>query len=147
VASIDDARRLVELDLGLATLCTVRSDGSVQLTVVNAGVVKHPLTGSEVAAFLARDGTRKIEHLRSHPRAALNWRSGWAWVTIEGTAELCGPDDRLGDLDADDVRLLMRSIAQASGMDHGDWAEYDRMVAAERRCAVLLSPERIYQNP
>jgi hypothetical protein len=147
VASIDDARRLVQLELGLSTLSSVRSDGSVQLIVVNAGIVEHPVTGDDVAAFVARGGTRKIEHLRKHPWAALNWRAGWAWVTVEGTAELCGPDDPLAGVDAEDVRLLLRKIARASGTVEDDWAEYDRVVAAERRTAVLINPQRIYQNP
>jgi hypothetical protein len=30
---------------------------------------------------------------------------------------------------------------------HEDWAEYDRVMAAERRVAVLVTPQRIYQNP
>lgn len=147
VASINDARRLIQLDLGLATLSTVRSDGSVQLVVVNAGIIEHPTTHEEVAAFVARGGTRKIDHIRGHPYAALLWRAGWAWVTVEGTAELCGPDDPLTGLDDDDVRLLLRSIAKSTGMAHDDWAEYDRVVAAERRTAVLITPDRIYQNP
>lgn len=144
---MDDARRLVPLDMGLATLSSVRADGSVQLVVVNAGIVEHPVSGREVAAFVARCGTRKIEHLRKHPLAALNWRAGWAWVTLEGTVELCGPDDPLEGLDDEDLRLLLRSIAGASGTVEDDWAEFDRVVAAERRTAVLITPQRIYQNP
>ncbi len=119
----------------------------MQLTVVNAGIVVHPTTHDEVAAFVARSGTHKVDYLRAHPRTALNWRAGWAWVTVEGTVELCGPDDPLKGVDDEAMRLLMRSIARASGMDHDDWPEYDRVVAAERRSAVLITPERIYQNP
>lgn len=144
---MDDARRLIELDLGLATLSTVRPNGSVQLTVVNAGIVKHPVRGHDVAAFVARSGTRKVEHIRAHPWATLQWRAGWAWVAVEGKAELCGPDDPVEDVDADDLRRLLRSIARAAGMVQHDWAEYDRVVAAERRIAVLITPQLIYQNP
>lgn len=147
MATLDDVRRLVTLDNGLATVSTLRANGTVQSTVVNAGVVPHPVTGEHVAAFVARGGTRKLEHLRTRPVAALVWRAGWAWVTIEGSAELCGPDDPVKDVDAERMRLLLREIYESAGGVHEDWAEYDRVVAAERRVAVLVTPQRIYQNP
>ncbi|HEX6425025.1 MAG TPA: pyridoxamine 5'-phosphate oxidase family protein [Acidimicrobiales bacterium] len=147
MASLDDVRMLVALDHGLASVTTVRRDGSLQTTVVNAGVVPHPRHGRAVAAFVARGGTRKLDHLRSDGRATLSWRAGWAWATVEGTAELCGPDDPVSGVDDERRRLLLRDIFTAAGGEHGDWAEYDRVVAAERRVAVLVTPTRIYQNP
>jgi PPOX class probable F420-dependent enzyme len=147
VASIDDVRRLVALDHGLAAVSTVRPDGSLQSTVVNAGVVPHPVSGRPVAAFVARGATRKLDHLRHDPRTTLLWRAGWAWATVEGAAELAGPDDPLAGLDAEALRLLLREIYEAAGGVHEDWAEYDRVVATERRVAVLVTPTRIYQNP
>ncbi|HET6835642.1 MAG TPA: pyridoxamine 5'-phosphate oxidase family protein [Acidimicrobiales bacterium] len=147
MASIDDVRTLVALDHGLAAVSTVRPDGSLQSTVVNAGVVPHPLSWRPVAAFVARGGTRKLDHLRHDPRATLVWRAGWAWATVEGAVELAGPDDPMAGVDADDLRLLLREIYEAAGGVHEDWAEYDRVIAAERRVAVLVTPTRIYQNP
>lgn len=147
MVSLDDVRRLVALDHGLAAVSTVRPDGSLQSTVVNAGVIAHPIDGREVVAFVARGGTRKLDHMRNDPRATLSWRAGWAWITVEGAVELCGPDDPLGGLTDDDRRRLLRAIFAAAGGEHEDWAEYDRVVAAERRVAVLVTPHRIYQNP
>jgi len=147
VVSLDDVRRLVALDHGLAAVSTVRTDGSLQTTVVNAGVVAHPVDGRDVVAFVARGGTHKLDHMRNDPRATLSWRAGWAWITVEGAVELCGPDDSLGEVTDDDRRLLLRTIFAAAGGEHEDWAEYDRVVAAERRVAVLVTPRRIYQNP
>ena len=144
---MDDARRLVLIDNGLATVSTTRTDGSIQLIVVNAGVVTHPVAGTEVAAFVARGGTRKIVHLRARPETAVQWRAGWAWVTVEGTAELCGPDEPLKGLDVEGQQLLLRTISRAAGVEHQDWDEFDRLAAAERRTAVLVSPLRLYQNP
>ena len=103
--------------------------------------------GHPVAGFVARGGTRKIAHLRANPSASITWRAGWAWATVEGTAELCGPDDPLPGIDAERLRLLLREIFAAAGGEHEDWAEYDRVVAAERRVAVLVTPRRVYQNP
>jgi len=147
VASIDDVRTLIALEHGLATVSTVRPNGTLQSTVVNAGVVPHPVTERPVAAFVARGGTHKLDHLRADPRAALLWRAGWAWATVEGSAELCGPDDPLKGVDDDRLRLLLREIFAAAGGEHEDLAEYDRVMAAERRVAVLVTPTRIYQNP
>jgi hypothetical protein len=142
-----DAQRLIGMDHGLATVSTIRANGSIQVTVVNAGIVPHPQRGDDVAAFVARGGTAKIRILRVRPAATLVWRAGWAWVAVEGTAELCGPDDPLAGLDAEATRRLLRSIAQAAGVQHQDWDEWDRLAAAERRAAVLVTPLRIYQNP
>lgn len=147
MASIDDVRRVVDLEAGLAAVATTRADGSLQLTVVNAGVVDHPVHGDPVAAFVARGGTLKIEHLRARPIASLLWRAGWAWVTVEGPVELCGPDDPLAGVDDEGRRLLLRLIAKASRVALDDWDEYDRVVEAERRTAVLVTPTRIYRNP
>ncbi len=148
MASIDDVRRLVALDHGLATLSTLRRDGSVHATVVNAGVVDHPISGRSVVAFVGRAGTLKLQHLRNTPAATLSWRAGWAWCAAEGAAELVGPDDDLPGVDPAAVPGLLRAIyAAAGGGEHQDWADYDRAMLAERRVAVLVTPRRIYVNP
>jgi hypothetical protein len=67
-------------------------------------------------------------------------------MTIEGEAELAGPDDPLPGLDADGVRLLLRDIFTAAGGTHEDFDEYDRVMAAEHRTAVLIHPTRAYSN-
>jgi PPOX class probable F420-dependent enzyme len=148
VATVDEIQKIVALDHGLASLSTLRGDGSVQSTVVNAGVIDHPVTGHPVAAFVGRPATRKIAHLRANPTATLLWRAGWAWVAAEGTVELVGPDDPLEGIAGDALPGLLRDVyAAAGGGQHDDWAEYDRVMAAERRMAVLLTPTRIYVNP
>jgi PPOX class probable F420-dependent enzyme len=148
VATVDDIRRLVALDHGLASLSTLRADGGVHATLVNAGVIDHPVDGEPVAAFVARPSTRKLANLLARPTATLHWRAGWAWVAAEGTVEVAGPDQVLGGFDTTDLPELLRTIyAAAGGGDHADWADYDRVMATERRVAVLLRPRRIYVNP
>jgi hypothetical protein len=148
MATIDDIKRLVALDHGLASLATVRRDGTVHCAVVNAGIVDHPVSGAPVAAFVGRPATLKIAHLRQNPTATLQWRAGWAWVAAEGRVDLIGPDDPFEGVAELDVAPLLRCIySAAGGGEHDDWAEYDKVVAAERRMAVLLQPTRIYLNP
>jgi PPOX class probable F420-dependent enzyme len=148
MASVDDIKKIVALDHGLAGLSTLRGDGCVQSTVVNAGVIDHPVSGQPVAALVGRPATHKIANLRANPTATLLWRAGWAWVAAEGTVELVGPDDPLDGIAAGDLPGLLREVySAAGGGQHDDWAEYDRVMAAERRMAVLLTPTRIYVNP
>jgi PPOX class probable F420-dependent enzyme len=139
-------RELVPLDNGLCVVSTVRPDGSVQASVVNAGVIDHPVTAEEVVAFVAA-GPAKLRNLRADPRCTVVARAGWRWVAVEGTAVLVGPDDPHPSIDGDRLRLLLREIFKAAGGRHEDWDEYDRAMADERRVAVLVSPLRIYSNP
>jgi len=138
---------LVALDHGLCVLSTVRRDGSVQSSVINAGVMPHPRTGEPVVALVAAGGTRKLEHLRADPRATIVVRAGWRWVTVEGDTEIIGPDDPQPGVDGEALRLLLRNIFQAAGGTHDDWDTYDRVMAEERRAAVLITARRVYSNP
>jgi PPOX class probable F420-dependent enzyme len=138
---------LVPMDHGLCVLTTLRGDGSAQSSVVNAGVLPHPLTGEQVVGFVAAGGTRKLDNLRADPRASIVARAGWQWATVEGNAEIVGPDDPHPDIDDETLRALLRNIFQAAGGTHDDWDTYDRAMAEERRAAVLLAPRRAYTNP
>jgi PPOX class probable F420-dependent enzyme len=147
VVDVSAFSALVPRDHGLCTLSTLRGDGSVQSSVINAGVLPHPLTGEQVVGLVAIGGSRKLRNLRADPRATIVVRAGWQWATVEGTAELIGPDDPHPDLDAERIRLLLRDIFTAAGGTHDDWDTYDRVMAEERRTAVLLRPRRTYTNP
>ena len=130
-------------DHGLAIVSTLRADQTIQSSLVNAGVTKHPETGAEVLAFVTY-GKVKLANLRARPQLAVAFRRGWQYATVEGTAELAGPDDPRPWLDAEGLRLLLRDIFTAAGGTHDDWAEYDRVMAEQRRTAVLVTPARIY---
>lgn len=138
---------LVPRDHGLCVLSTVRADGSVQSSVVNAGVLTHPLRAGQVVGLVATGGSRKLRNLRAAPRATIVARAGWQWATVEGDVEIIGPDDPHPDVHGDAVRLLLRNIFQAAGGAHDDWDTYDQVMARERRAAVLITPRRVYTNP
>src|SRR4029077_7236357 len=137
---------LAAADQGLIVFTTLRRDGSAQASVVNAGVLPHPLTNEPVVGLVAIGGARKLAHLRADPRNTVTARSGWQWATVEGTAQLIGPDDPHPDVDAERLRLLLREVFTAAGGTHDDWEAYDVEMAAQHRTAVLITPTRVYSN-
>lgn len=138
---------LVPLDHGLSVVVTRRADHTPHTTVVNAGVLPHPLTGDRVVGFVAAGGARKLAHLRADPTIAVVVRAGWRWTAVEGRAQVLGPDDPHPEVDSGRLRLLLREIFSAAGGTHDDWAAYDRVMGEERRTAVLAVPTRVYSNP
>ncbi|CKI37088.1 PPOX class probable F420-dependent enzyme [Mycolicibacterium smegmatis] len=145
VADLSSFAELLSRDHGLCVLSTLRRDGSIQSSVVNAGVMAHPHTSEQVVALVALGGSLKLRHLRADPRATVAARAGWEWATVEGTAEIIGPDD--SDVDAESLRVLLRNVFEAAGGTHDDWDTYDRVMREERRAAVLITPTRVYSNP
>jgi hypothetical protein len=145
---LDRARELGARESGLAVAVTGRADGSSQATVVNAGVLNHPVTGELVVGFVARGHARKLANLRARPQMTIVFRSGWEWVAVDGIADLAGPNDLLEGIQPRDVPPLLREVyAAAVGGAIDDWAELDSAFAAERHTAVLVRPSRIYSNP
>ena len=72
---------------------------------------------------------------KSCGRAAVTFRHEWDWVSVEGPATIAGSDPD-----------LLRAVFRAAGGTHDDWDEYDRVMAAERRTAVLVRTARIISN-
>lgn len=138
---------LVPLDHGLCVVVTRRADGTPATSVVNAGVLTHPVSGAPVVGLVAAGGTRKLTNLRADPTIAVVVRAGWQWVAAEGSAELIGPDDPHPEVDDERLRELLREVFRAAGGTHDDWDEYDRTMRAERRTVVLVAPSRVYSNP
>lgn len=115
--------------------------------MVNAGVLRHPLTNVPVVGLVAIGGSRKLRNLRADSRTTVVAKAGWAWAAVEGSAQLIGPDDPHPELDDERLRLLLREIFTAAGGTHDDWATYDSVMREQRRTAVLIPPERVYTNP
>ncbi|BBY89043.1 TIGR03618 family F420-dependent PPOX class oxidoreductase [Mycolicibacterium tokaiense] len=146
MTTLQDAVALARGESGLAVVSTLRADATVQASLVNTGIITHPRTGNEVLAFVTY-GRVKLANLRTRPALAATFRSGWQWATVEGRAELAGPDDPAGWLTgADQLRLLLRDIFTAAGGTHDDWETYDAEMVRQRRTAVLITPTRVYSN-
>ena len=139
-------QRLVELaaqEHFLSVLITLREDGSPQVSVVNCAVLDDPGGGGRCVALVARPGA-KTRNLRRNPLATLVVRAGWEWIAVSGTAKVISREDELATGTFDQ---LLRDVFHAAGGKHDDLATYDQVMIDERRCAVLIRPERFSSNP
>jgi hypothetical protein len=146
MTDIGDFARLAAREAGLVVVSTLRDDVTIQSSLVNAGVLGHPVSDEPVVGFVAQGNSHKLSYLRARPRATVVARAGWEWVAVEGPVALVGPDDPQPDFDAEQLRVLLRDIFTAAGGTHDDWDAYDKAMADERRTAVLVKPERAYSN-
>ena len=129
----------------LAVISTVRADATIQTSLVSAGVLADPWSGENVVGFVT-NGKGKLANLRVRPQVTVTFRAGYQWAAVEGRAIIIGPDDPAPGIDAERLRLLRREVFTAAGGTHDNWAEYDRVMAAERRAVVLVTPTRVYGN-
>ncbi|MFL6115147.1 MAG: pyridoxamine 5'-phosphate oxidase [Catenulispora sp.] len=146
MTELADFARVAAADHGLCVVSASRGDGTIHSSVVNAGVLRHPARDHDVAALVLYGRAKKLTHLRARPHLTVVARAGWNWVAVEGDVELIGPDDAYPGIDAEANRLLLRAIFTAAGGTHDDWPTYDRVMAKDRRVAVLITPTRIYSN-
>src|SRR3954453_4424701 len=137
---------LIAGERGLATIAVARPDGTVQATVVNAGLLESPFDRRPVVGVVVRSAAAKVGYVRRSPQAAVTFRVSWQWATVEGSGTLVGPDDPQPGIDAERLRLLLREVYVACGGTHDDFDEFDRVMAAERRLALLVTPSRILTN-
>ena len=142
---LDHVRSLANKD-SLAVVTTTRPDGTIHASVVNAGVLDFPDPGKVCVGFVAAGGTRKLQHLRHSGRAAAVFRQGSDWVAVEGPVRLVGPEDPFEEFSAAQLARLLRRVFVAAGGTHQDWDEFDRVMQAEGRTAVFVTPQRISGN-
>ncbi len=145
MTTLDDVLALAQAEQFLTVVATLRADATIQSSLVNVGVLPHPVTGARVVALVTY-GPAKLRNLRARPQITLTVRSGWRWATVEGEAELVGPDDPHPEVDPERLRLLLRAVFTAAGGTHDDWDAYDAEMVEQRRTVVLVTPRRIYSN-
>ncbi len=144
MTDLDLVARLAGADHHLAVFTVARADGSVHASVVSAGVLADPVDGSPGVAAVLAGGARKLTLVRAAGRATLVFKHGFEWAAVSGPVRLVGPDDG-ADLGLD-VPATIRSVFTAAGGSHEDWAEFDRVMAAERRCAAFVRAEVVASN-
>jgi PPOX class probable F420-dependent enzyme len=140
MANLDLVRQLGPASNWLAIAATTRPDGSVHASLVNAGVLDDPAGGEQVVGIVVRGDARKLAYARRAGRASVTFHNGWQWATVEGPVTIVGPDDGGEDLE------LLRAVFRGEGGSHDDWDEYDRVMRADRRAAILVRPERVLTN-
>ena len=143
MANLDDVKALAASETGLCVVATTRSDGSVHASVVNAGILPHPATGAECAAFVVRGSAHKVALIRASGRCSVTYRRGWQWAGVEGTAEIIGGEPLPPGVD---LRLLLRDVFAAAGGTHDDWDTFDQVMADEERIAVFVNVDRCIGN-
>lgn len=144
--TIEEVSGFLADENGLVVVSTTQADGRVLSSVVNCGVVDHPLTGSPCVALVSAGRAARLTHIRRGSEVTIAIRRGWNWVSVTGPADIVGPGDPQDSIDADALRVLLRDVFQAAGGTHDDFDEYDRTMLSEARAAVLVSPNRILGN-
>jgi PPOX class probable F420-dependent enzyme len=117
-------------------LVTQKRDGRPQLSNVTYGVVDGVVKISITA------GRAKYVNLLRDQRASLyvTREDFWAYVVIEGEAELSEIATETDDPGVDELVDYYRSVAG----EHPDWDEYRRVMVSDKRVVVRLVPTHAY---
>jgi PPOX class probable F420-dependent enzyme len=142
-SDVERVRRVADAD-PQAMFATARRDGTIQASLIRAGVMDHPVTGRPTVAALLRGWSVKLRHLRRIPRATVLFRSPSAWVTVEGRTSLIGPEDGGEGYDPATFPALRRTVYTAAGGTPTE--EWDRLMDDERRALVFVELDRVYSN-
>ncbi len=144
--NMEEVRKFLSSETGLATVSTVQKDGRVLSSIVNCGVIEHPIIDAPCVAFVSAGHAARLDHIRRGSQVTVAIRRGWAWRSVTGVANLIGPHSLPENFSSEDLRLLLREVFESAGGIHEDWDEYDRVMSTEERVVVLVSPERILGN-
>ena len=134
-------------ETGLATVSTTQIDGRILSTVVNCGMIEHPITGDTCVAFVSSSNAARLKHIERGSQVTVSVRRGWVWSSVTGPADLIKPESLPEGIDSEKMRLLLREVFHAAGGVHDDLEEYDKAMAGEKRAVVCVSPDRILGNP
>ena len=118
-------------------LTTIRRDGRPQLSNVvyavdDAGIIRISVTASRA----------KAKNLQRDPRGSLyvSRDDFWAYVVIDGEAEITPVAADPGDATVDELVELYRSLAG----EHDDWDDYRTSMVRDGRLVVRLTPNGAY---
>ncbi len=147
MSDIETFSNYLSEETGLATVSTTQVDGKVLSSVVNCGIIQHPLTGATCVAFVSGSNAARLKHIDRGSQVTISVRRGWAWSSVTGPADLIRPENLPDSIDTEKMRLLLREVFHAAGGVHDDLEEYDRAIAEEGRVVICVIPERILGNP
>ena len=90
---IDQVQEFLAEEDGLAVISTTQADGRVLSSVVNCGVMDHPVTGVACVAFVAGGSAVRLSHIRRGSQVTIAIRRGWKWLAVTGPADIIGPSE------------------------------------------------------
>ena len=85
--NLDDVRKFLADETGLATISTVQADGRVLSSIANCGVIDHPLTGEPCVALVSMGRAARLAHVRRGSAVTIAIRRGWVWVSVTGRSD------------------------------------------------------------
>ena len=143
---MEDVQRFLGQETGLATVSTIQKDGRILSSVVNCGVLPHPITQELCVAFVSAGNAARLKHIERGSEVTVAIRREWKWVSVCGEADLFGPEYLPENFDPEQLRILLRDVFISAGGVHDDFEEYDKVMASDKRVAVCVSIERIRGN-
>lgn len=135
---MDLARALdVATAQGRGVLVTLKRDGRPQLSNIGFSIGDGGLVRISVT-----DDRAKTANLRRDPRASLyvGREDFWAYLVLEGEAELSPVVSEPGDAVVDELVDVYRAMAG----EHPDWDDYRRAMVRDRRLVVRFRPTHAY---
>jgi hypothetical protein len=146
MSSVQDVQRFLSLESGLATVSTAQVDGGILSSVVNCGIIPHPITKDLCVAFVSIGEAARLKHIERGSKATIAVRREWKWISVSGKANLFGPENLSESFDTESLRLLLREVFIAAGGTHENFEEYDDAMASEKRVGVCVEIDRILGN-
>ncbi|MDG1844909.1 MAG: hypothetical protein P8J01_00790 [Acidimicrobiales bacterium] len=146
MGSIEDVQRFLGLENGLATVSTAQKNGGILSSVVNCGVLPHPITQKLCVAFVSAGNAARLKHIERGSQVTIAIRREWKWVSVSSKAHLFGPEHLPENFDRKKLRILLRNVFISAGGTHDNFEEYDKVMASEKRVVVCVPVERIRGN-
>ncbi|MCH8235431.1 MAG: pyridoxamine 5'-phosphate oxidase family protein [Chloroflexi bacterium] len=119
-------------------MTTFRRNGMPQLSIVTV----YPRDGG--VGISITESRIKFKNLLRDPRSSVlvsheDWWSGY--LVFEGRMEMA----HSGNTDPEELRLARQNIFSATTRRRSaDWDDYDRLVDADKRVAMILRPDHVY---
>ncbi|MCH7907387.1 MAG: pyridoxamine 5'-phosphate oxidase family protein [Chloroflexi bacterium] len=119
-------------------MTTFRRNGMPQLSIVTV----YPRDGG--VGISITESRIKFKNLLRDPRSSVlvsheDWWSGY--LVFEGVMEMA----HSGNTDPEELRLARQNIFSATTRRRSaDWDDYDRLVDADKRVAMILRPDHVY---